>query len=54
MKVAVIPPVICAFEIVSKGLVSELGELDTVDRAEAMQTATLVRSSKLLRRILET
>ena len=49
MKMTVIP-----IGTTPKGLVRELGELEIGGRAEAIQTKALLRSARILRRILET
>ena len=54
MKVTVIPIVICAFGTNPKGLVKGLEEFEIKRRAEPIQTTALLRSARILRRVLET
>ena len=54
MKVTVIPIVIGAFGTISKCLVRRLEELEIGGRAESLQTTGLLRSARILRRVLET
>ena len=53
MKVIVIPVVIGALGTIPQGLVKEIEELK-IGRAETIQTTTLLRSARILRRVLET
>ena len=54
MKVRVIPIVIGALGTVTKGLVQGLEDLEMRGRVETIQTTELSRSSRILRRVLET
>ena len=49
-----IPIVIGAFATVTKGLLKELEDLEEGGRVETIQTATLLRTVRKLRRVLET
>ena len=54
MKVTVIPIVIGALGTVTKGLVRGLEEFKITGRVETIQTTALLRSTRILRRVLET
>ena len=54
MKVTVIPIVIGAFGTVTKGLLKGLGELEVGGRVEIIQTAALLKTARILKRVLET
>ena len=54
MKVTIIPIVIGAFGTVTKGLVQGLEDLEITGRMETIQTTTLLRTARILRRVLET
>ena len=54
MKVAIIPIVIGAFGTVTKGLLKGLEDLEVGERVETIQTTALLRTAKILRRVLET
>ena len=54
MKVTVIPIVIRAHGTVTKGLVQGLEDLEIMGRVETVQTTALLRSARILRRVLET
>ena len=54
MKVTIIPIVIGAFGIVIKGLLKGLEDLEVGGRVETIQTTTLLRTARILRRVLET
>ena len=54
MKVMVIPIVIGPLGIVTKGLVQELEDLEIRGRVETIQTIALLRSARILSRVLET
>ena len=54
MKVTIIPIVIGAFGKVTKGLSKELEDLKVGDRVETIQTTALLRTARILRRVLET
>ena len=53
-KLMVIQIVIGAFVTVAKGLVQRRGNLEIRGRVETFQTTTLLRSARILRRVLET
>ena len=54
MKVAIIPIVISALGTVTKRLVQRLDDLDITGWMETVQTTALLRSARILRRVLET
>ena len=54
MKVTVIPIVTGAVSTVTKRLVQGLGDLEIRGRLENIQTTALLRSTRILRRVLET
>ena len=54
MKVTLIPIVIGALGTVPKGLVQGLEVMEIRGRVGTMQTAALLRSARILRRVLET
>ena len=54
MKVKIIPLVIGAFGTVTKGLLKGLEDLEVGGRVETIQTTTLLRTARTLRRVLET
>ena len=54
MQVSIIPIVIRAFVTVTKGLLKELEELEDGGRVETIQTTTLLRTARILRRVLDT
>ena len=54
MKVAVIPIVICSLGIVTKGLAKGLRDLEIRGPKETVKTTALLRSARILRRVLET
>ena len=54
MQVTIIPIVIGAFGTVTKGLLKELEDLEVGGRVETIQTTTLLRTARILRRVLET
>ena len=54
MKVTVIPIVIGTLITVTKGLVQGLEDLEIRGRVETIQTRPLLRSTRILRRVLET
>ena len=54
MKVMIIPIVIGALCTVTKGLVQGLKGLEIRGRVETIQTTALLRSDRILRRVLET
>ena len=54
MNVTTIPIVIGAFGTVTKGLLKELEELEVAGRVETIKTTALLRTARILRRVLET
>ena len=54
MKVMIIPIVIGALGIVTKGLVKGLEDLELTGRVESIQTTALLRLARILRSVLET
>ena len=54
MKVTIIPIVIGAFGTVTKGLLKGLEDLEIRERGETIQTTTLLKTARILRRVLET
>ena len=54
MKVTIIPIVIGAFDTVTKGLLKGLEDLEVGDRGETIQTTALLKTARILRRVLET
>ena len=54
MKVMVIPTVIDALDTVTKGLIQRIGDLEIRGKVETIQTTVLLRSARILRRVLET
>ena len=54
VKVMIIPIVIGALGTVTKGLMQGLEDLEIWGRVETIQNATLLRSARILRRVLET
>ena len=54
MKVTIIPIVIGAFGTVTKGLLKGLEDLEVSDRLDTIQTITLLKTARILRRVLET
>ena len=54
MQVTIIPIVIGAFGTVTKGLLNGLADLDVGGRVETIQTTALLRTARILRRVLET
>ena len=53
MKVTIIPIVIDAFETVTKELLKGLEDLEVGSRVETIQTTALLRTARILRRVLE-
>ena len=53
MKVTIIPIVIGAFGTVTKWLLKVLEDLEIGDRVETIQTITLLKTARILRRVLE-
>ena len=54
MQVTIIPIVIGAFGTVSKGLLKGLEDLEAGGWVETIQTTALLRTARILRRVLET
>ena len=54
MKVTIIPIVIGAFGTVTKGLLKGLEDLEVGDRVETIQTTALLKTARILRRVLKT
>ena len=54
MQVTIIPIVIGVFGIVTNGLLKGLEDLEVGGRVETIQTTTLLRTDRILRRVLET
>ena len=54
IKVTIVPIVIGALGTITKGLLKGLGDLEVGGRAETIQTTALLRTAKILRRVLET
>ena len=54
MKVTIIPIVIGAFGTVTKGLLNGLEDLEVGGRVETIQTIALLKTARILRRVLET
>ena len=53
MKVTITPIVIGAFGTVTKGLLKGLDDLEVGGRVETIQTTALLRTARILRRVLE-
>ena len=54
MKVTIVPIVIAAFGTITKGLLKGLEDLEVGGRVETIQITALLRTAKILRRVLET
>ena len=54
MEVTIIQIVIGAFGRVTKGLLKDLEDLEVGGRVETIQTTTLLRTARILRKVLET
>ena len=54
MRVTIVPIVIGAFDTVTKGLLKGLEDLEVGGRVETIQTRALLRTARILRRVLET
>ena len=54
MKITVIPIVIGALGTLLKGLLKRLDDLEIRGQIETIQTTALLRSARILRRVLET
>ena len=54
MKVTIVPIVIGALGTITKGLLRGLEDLEVGGRVETIQTTALLRTARILRRVLET
>ena len=54
MKVTIVPIVIGAFGTINKGLFKGLEDLEVGRRVETIQMTVLLRTARILRRVLET
>ena len=54
MNVMIVPIVIGAFGRITKGLLKGLGDLEVRGRVETIQMTALLRTAKILRRVLGT
>ena len=54
MKVTIVPIVIGAFDTVTKGLLKGLEDLKVRGRVDTIQTTALVRTARILKRVLDT
>ena len=54
MKVTIIPNVIVAFGTVTKGLLKGLEDLEVGGRMKTIQTTAILRTVRILRRVVET
>ena len=54
MKVTIVPIVIGAFGTITKGLLKDLEDLEIGGRVETIQTTALLRTARILRRVMET
>ena len=54
MQVTIIPIVICAFGTVTKELLRGLEDFEVGGRVDTIQTTALLRTDRILRRILVT
>ena len=54
MKVKIVPIVIGALGTITKGLLKGLEDLQVGERVETIQTTALLRTARILRRVLET
>ena len=53
-KVTIVPIVIGALGTITKGLLKDLEDLEVGGQVETIQTTTLLRTARILRRVLET
>ena len=53
MKVTIIPIVIGAFDTVTKELLKNLDDLEVGERVETIQTTSLLRIDRIMRKVLE-
>ena len=54
MKVTIVPIVIGVLGTITKGLLKDLEDLEVGGRVETIQTTALLRTVRILRRVLET
>ena len=54
MKVTIVPIVIGALDTITKGLLKGLEDLEVGGRVETIQATSLLRTARILRRVLET
>ena len=54
MKVTIVPIVIGAFGTITKELLKGLEDLEVGERVETIQMTALLRTARILRRVLET
>ena len=54
MKVTIVPIVISALGTVTKGLLKGLEDLEIGGRVETIQATALLRTARILRRVLDT
>ena len=54
MKIMIVPIVMGALSTISKGLLKGLEDLEIGGRVETIQTTALLRTARILRRVLET
>ena len=54
MKVTIVPLVIGAFDTIIKGLLKGLEDLEVGGRVETIQMTALLRTARIMRRVLET
>ncbi len=54
IKLSIITNVIDAFDTITKGLLKGLEDLEVGGRVETILTTTLLRTTRILRRVLET
>ena len=54
MKVTIVPIMISAFGTITKGLLKGLEDLEVGGRVETIQMTALLRTARILRRVLET
>ena len=54
MRVTIVPIVIGALGTVTKGLLKSLEDLEIGGRVDTIQTTALLRTARILRRVLET
>ncbi len=54
MKVTIIPVVIGAFDTVTKGLLKGLEDLEVGGRVETSEMTALLKTARIMRRVLKT